>query len=313
MRPVVFGFPGHARLAGAIARDTKGEPGTLLLHRFPDGEMYVRLDTAVAGRDAVFVCTLDRPDAKVLPLLFAVDAARDLGAMRVGIVAPYLAYLRQDTRFKPGEAITSATFAKVVSAAADWIVTVDPHLHRYHALGDVYSIPDRVVHAAPFIAAWIAANVSKPLLVGPDSESEQWVAQVAAGANAPYVVLEKTRHGDTDVEVSIPQIEQHWQRTPVLIDDIVATARTMIAAVGHLRGRRAPAPVCIAVHALFARRAYEDLAAAGPVRVVTCNTVPHVSNTIDLDPAIGAEVREILGDAPVAAEARCILVDRRRA
>jgi ribose-phosphate pyrophosphokinase len=294
MTAVVFGFPGHERLAEVIARQTQGELGTLFLHRFPDGEMYLRLDTAIEGREALFVCSLDRPDAKVLPLLFALDAARDLGAVLVGLVAPYLAYLRQDTRFKPGEAVTSATFAKAMSAAADWIVTVDPHLHRYHALGAVYSIPDRVVHAAPSIAAWIAANVSQPLLVGPDGESEQWVAQVAAGADAPYVVLEKTRRGDRDVEVSIPQIDRYQHHTPVLVDDIVSTARTMIAAVGMLRRSDLAAPVCVGVHGLFADQAYAELQAAGAGRIVTCNTVPHVSNAIDLDAAIAAQVHEFL-------------------
>lgn len=295
MTPVVFAFPGHAGLLRELQAATGAIAGTLVLHRFPDGESYVRLDTPVAGREAVFVCSLDDPDAKLLQLLFAVAAAKDLGAVRAGIVAPYLAYMRQDTRFKPGEAISSATVGKLVSGVADWLITVDPHLHRNASLDAVYAIPSRVVQAAPAISAWIVANVAKPLLVGPDAESGQWVAQVASAVNAPCIVLDKTRHGDRDVTVSMPSAEQFRDRTPVLVDDIVSTAHTMIAAIASLREARLAAPVCIGVHALFADDSYTELQAAGAARIVTCNTVPHVSNAIDVDAAISAAVRALLG------------------
>ncbi|MGA8032942.1 MAG: ribose-phosphate pyrophosphokinase [Casimicrobiaceae bacterium] len=290
MTPVIFAFPSHTGLPQSIVECVGGTAGTLFLHRFPDGESYVRLDTPVAGREAVFVCSLDNPDAKLLQLLFAVAAAKDLGATRVGIVSPYLAYMRQDVRFKPGEAITSVTVGKLVSGVADWLVTVDPHLHRHASLDAVYSIPSTVVQAAPVISAWVAANVAKPLLVGPDGESAQWVAQVAAAANAPWIVLEKSRHGDRDVEVSVPQIEDYRDRTPVVIDDIVSTAHTMIAAVGRLRDAGLAAPICVGVHALFAGGAYGELEAAGAARIVTCNTVPHSSNGIDVNAAIAGAV-----------------------
>lgn len=294
MSPVVFALPGNDALARAIAQRTDGELGVLALHRFPDGETYARLDTPLSGREAIFVCTLDRPDTKILPLVFALDAARDVGATRCGVVAPYLAYLRQDARFQPGEAITSATFARLLSKAADWIVTVDPHLHRYATLGAVYAIPDRVVHAAPLIARWIRENVQAPVLIGPDGESEQWVANVARAAEAPYVVLAKTRTGDREVEVSVPDLERWRDRTPILIDDIVSTARTMIAAIGDLATAGAPSPICVGVHAIFADDAYRALRAAGAARVITCNTVQHESNGIDLAPTLAANVEALL-------------------
>lgn len=294
MNPLVFAFPGNEKLAQRIADVCGGDVGALFLHRFPDGEAYVRLDTPVADRDVVFACTLNDPDRKVLPLLFALAAAQQQGARRVGVVVPYLAYLRQDTQFKRGEAVTSATFARLLSGAAYWIVTVDPHLHRYRALDAVYSIPNGIVHAAPMISEWITSNVARPLLIGPDSESEQWVAQVAAAAGAPHVVLEKHRRGDHDVDVSVPRIDAFRDRTPVLVDDIVSTARTMVTAVKHLIETGLPRPICVGVHALFAGDAYAELRAAGPERIVTCNTVPHPTNAIDVDQAIGTRVCEMM-------------------
>ena len=139
----------------------------------------------------MLVCTLDRPDDKFLPLVFAAAAARDLGAHGSALSAPYLAYMRQDRRFQPGEAVTSTYFAKLLSSQIDWLVTVDPHLHRRGSLAEIYSIPTQVMHAAPLISDWIRSEVKMPLLIGPDSESEQWVAAVARDAGAPHVVLQK--------------------------------------------------------------------------------------------------------------------------
>jgi ribose-phosphate pyrophosphokinase len=290
---VVFGFPGHDALAGTLIGRLGGACGEMELRRFPDGECHVRLATPVAGRTVVFVCGLHRADEKLLPLLFAAAAAKELGAKSVGIVAPYLGYMRQDARFQPGEALTSATFAKIVSGFADWLVTVDPHLHRTRALGEIYSIRTAVVHAATTLSAWIRTEVAAPLVVGPDAESEQWVAEVARGADAPYVVLEKTRRGDRDFEVTVPSIEAHRRRTPVLVDDIISTAGTMIAAARHFQRLGMHAPVCISVHAVFADDAFAELKAARVARVVTCNTIAHASNAIDLNEVIAEGVGEL--------------------
>jgi ribose-phosphate pyrophosphokinase len=243
----------------------------------------------------VLLCTLDRPDDKFLPLLFAAAAARDLGAKRVGLVVPYLAYMRQDRRFNEGEAVTSSYFARILSAGIDWLVTVDPHLHRRTSLDEIYSVPARVVHAAPLISAWIRQNVERPLLIGPDSESAQWVAAVARDADAAHLVLNKVRHGDRDVEVSVPDVAKWRDHTPVLIDDIVSTGRTMIEAIGHLKREGTRPPVCVAVHGIFADDAYQNLITAGAARVVTTTSVPHVSNAIDIAALLAHAYADLTG------------------
>ena len=294
MKPLVFPLPGGEALAVRLASFIQGDSGILAVHRFPDGETLVRLDTDVKGRDVVLAGSLDHPDDKTLPLLFAADAARDLGATRVILVAPYLGYLRQDKRFHAGEAITSRTYAALLSASIDALVTVDPHLHRYHRLEQVYRVPTRVVQSAPAIAAWVRDNVPRPLLIGPDSESEQWVAAVAHGAGTPFTVLEKTRRGDRNVEVSLPNASAWLDRTPVLVDDIISSAQTLIQAAASLRRVGLAPPVCIGVHALFAQDAYEQLRASGVARVVTCDTVAHTSNAISILEPLADALRQLL-------------------
>lgn len=294
-RPLVVALPGSECIARAMASQLEGELAEVVVRTFPDGETYVRFDSSPAGRDVVVVATMNRPDRIFLPLLMTLETARDLGARRVVLAAPYLAYMRQDIRFRPGEGITSRYFARNLSMAADGLATVDPHLHRYASLDEIYAIPSRVVHTADAIAAWIRTHVDRPLLLGPDEESGQWVDAVAAAADAPSVVLEKVRRGERDVTISVPQVGQWRDHTPVLIDDIISTARTMIETIAHLRRAQLPAPVCIGVHGVFAGGAYEALLDAGAAQVVTCNTIEHASNGIDVTALLVAGVRDVLG------------------
>jgi ribose-phosphate pyrophosphokinase len=294
MTPLLFTLPGNERLAALLAPAIDAEIGSAVIRHFPDGETYWRYDTPVAGRSVALLCTLDRPDGKALPLLFAAAAARDLQVARIGLIAPYLAYMRQDRRFRPGEAVTSDTFAGIVSARFDWLVTVDPHLHRRASLDEIYSVPARALHAAPLIAQWISDNVETPLLIGPDRESEQWVAAVARGAGAPHIVLRKQRRGDRAVEVSVPELAQWRERIPVLVDDIISTGQTMIETVKQLKRAGLPPPVCIGVHGIFAGNALAELMQAGAARVVTTNTIAHSSNSIDISGLLAEGVRGLI-------------------
>ena len=297
MTAVVISMPGNEVLADQLAVALELDRVAAIVRHFPDGESHVRVDSAVQGRHALIVCTLDRPDAKLLPLFLLAYALRESGAVSVGLVAPYLPYMRQDRQFHPGETVSAVHVSGWIARHLDWLVTVDPHLHRITDLAQVYSIPTRVIHAAPDVAAWVQANVRQPLLVGPDEESVQWVREVARGADAPFVVLTKERRGDRDVMVSVPEVERWLSHTPVLVDDIVSTARTMIETVGHLRRAGLAAPACVAVHAIFAESAFEDLHAAGAADIVSCDTIVHLSNRIALATSIGAGVREMLAGA----------------
>lgn len=291
-RPLLFALPGSDGIASRLASALDGDVGQVLVRDFPDDESYLRVETNPTSRHVAVVATLDNPNEKTLPLIFLADALRDLGATRVGLVAPYLSYMRQDARFRPGEAITSRSFAALLSNHVDWLLTVDPHLHRYAALSDVYPIPATAVHVAADLGMWIAANIDSPFIIGPDAESRQWVDGIAAAAHAPSTVLTKTRRGDGEVIESIPELGNHpTSRTPVLVDDIISTGQTMIAAIRHLRQQGAKAPICLAVHAVFANDAYGKLRSAGASGVVTTNTITHASNCIDVVPAIARELR----------------------
>ena len=179
MTPAALAMPGNEALADALAAALALERVAATVRRFPDGESHVRVEGPLNSRDALIACSLDRPDDKLVPLMLLACAAREAGARSVGLVAPYLAYMRQDACFQPGETISARHVAAWLSQPFDWLVTVDPHLHRIHHLDEVYRVPSRVVPAAPAVAAWLRERVARPLLVGPDEESAQWAADVA--------------------------------------------------------------------------------------------------------------------------------------
>ena len=178
--------------------------------------------------------------------------------------------------------------------------TVDPHLHRYKDLREIYSVPTEIANAAPFLSKWIGENVTQPVIIGPDSESQQWVAAVAAACGAPYTVMEKTRRGDRDVEITFRDVDSIAGRAPVLVDDIISTGRTMAQAVRSLKRHGHSATICLAIHGVFAGDAYELLAAEGAT-VVTSNTVQHLSNRIDLTDPIAQAVIAIRAGAESSA------------
>lgn len=295
MKPLLLAYPGSEALAQSLRDALDVEPAAFQMREFPDGETYLRITGEVRNRSVAILCSLREPDRRLLPLVFMTDTLRELGARQVGLIAPYLAYMRQDQRFHPGEALTSSSFARLLSVQFDWLVTIDPHLHRRRSLEEIYTIPTAVAHAAPLLAEWVRTHVEAPFIVGPDAESEQWVREVAAGVPCPYFVLDKVRQGDRNVAVSeVPEIRRWANRTPVLVDDIISSAATMSETMRQWRDAGLTAPVCVGVHGVFAAQAYETLLRAGAARIVTTNSIPHPSNDIDVSGVLLAPVRRFL-------------------
>lgn len=285
MSAILFSLGDKTDLFNKILLGINGKQGLASFHVFPDKEHYVKINSNVKNREVIIIESLDRPDHKILPLLFLAKTAKDLGAKRIGLIAPYLAYMRQDVAFNVGEGITSRYFANILSEHFDWLMTMDPHLHRYQSLAEIYAIPTITLHAHQAISDWIKNNIQNPFIIGPDAESTQWVEAIANQYVMPYRILEKKRVGDNRVEINIPDLEKFKDHTPVLVDDIISTGATMLACLKKLQLFQMKPAVCIGVHAVFSGLAYESLLEIPQVQIITCNTIPHLSNGIDVSDA----------------------------
>jgi ribose-phosphate pyrophosphokinase len=280
-------WPLAERLAAALAWPLQ----PVARHRFPDGETRLRLPPRLPARVAL-LRGLQQPNDKLTELWLAAAGARELGAAQLALASPYLAYMRQDIAFSPGEVVSQRHVGRLLALAFDAIVTVDPHLHRVATMDEV--VPGRcgvALSAAPLLGQWIAAKVQDALLVAPDEEAEQWVAAAAHAHGLPYLVARKQRLGDHEVRVSLPSIDVAG-RAAVLLDDVASTGRTLVDAAAALRARGAASVDVAVTHGLFVGDAIERLHAAGVRRVWSTDSVPHASNCVSVAPLLARALEE---------------------
>ncbi len=294
MKPLMFPLRSSDDLTTAILNSGKYDEGEIEYRRFPDGESYVRLATPVDDRAVILLCTLDRPDERIMALLLAADAAREQGAFQVGLIAPYLAYMRQDQAFLSGEAVSAQTFGSMLSRHFDWLVTLEPHLHRIESLSDVFSIPARADEATLPIGEWIAANVERPFLIGPDSESAPWIERIAAHIGAQFAVLTKQRLNDREVRITGELAGLREDMTPVIVDDIVSSGGTMAEIIERTAHDASRPAIYIAVHALANQLPERVTRSTAFDRLVSCTSVPHTSNAIDISAPLLAQADDLI-------------------
>jgi ribose-phosphate pyrophosphokinase len=281
----LYAFADSSVLARRLARRLAVPTRVVGTHHFPDGETLVRVPPQAARR-SVLVRTLHQPNAKLVETLLAADALRRAGAEELTLVAPYLPYMRQDAVFRAGESLSQRVVGKLLGDAFDRVLTVEAHLHRVSSLAEVVPGAAVSLSAATLIAAWVRRRGPGCMVAGPDSESRPWVEAIAAAAGAPSLVGRKRRLGDRRVRVEFDA--QPPARRAILVDDVVSSGRTLASAARALRRGGISAVEAVVVHAIFAPGALAELRRAGVERVVSCNSVPHASNRIDLSPLLAA-------------------------
>ena len=277
--------------AGQALADALGVPMALVeRHRFPDGETKLRLPPVLPDK-LLLLRGLQQPNEKLVELLITLPAARELGAREILLVAPYLAYMRQDMAFTPGEAVSQRHIAALLAAQVDGLITVDPHLHRIASLDEVMpGCRSRALSAAPLLGAWVARQVPGALLLGPDEEALQWVAAAGLEQGLDHAVCHKQRLGDRDVRVALPDLSLTG-RSVVLMDDVASTGRTLVEAAAAVQAAGAASVDVAVTHGLFVGDALAQLKAAGVRHVWCSDTVPHACAVVATGGLLAAAVR----------------------
>lgn len=286
-------FEDELKIAAQIALAANLEISVIQRHRFPDGEIKLRLPAILPPRVLLFR-SLAQPNEKLLELLLAAGTAKSLGCSALTLISPYLAYMRQDTAFEAGEGISQRIVGDFLAKLFDSVITVDPHLHRISSLQE--GVPVRmaiVLSAADLLSDLIAKHLARPILLGPDEEALQWVAQAASRHNFDHGVCRKVRLGDRQVQIALPAMD-FFGRSVVLIDDVASSGQTLATAAALLREAGCASVDVAVTHALFSENALEVIHQQGIRHVWSTDCIFHSSNATSVAPLIARAIEEFL-------------------
>lgn len=278
---MLLGFDDYEEQSRKLAEALNIPFYSIQRHRFPDGECKLTLPSHLSEH-IVFCRSLDHPNEKLIELLLAAKTARDLGAKVLTLVAPYLCYMRQDKAFQLGETISQRIVGNFLADLFDNIIAVDPHLHRIQKLKQAVPAAHAVtLSATSLMAEFLSEHFKDPILLGPDSESEQWVSAIAKPNQWTYGVCKKIRKGDQDVVITLPEINLQG-RSVIVIDDILSSGQTLSVAIGACLSKGAKHVDVLVTHALFVGNAKERMLQAGVRKIWSTDSVSHESNIISL-------------------------------
>lgn len=287
---LVLYFDDETEAACRFAKTVGFASAVVNRHRFPDGELKLRLPASLPAKVIVYR-SLVHPNEKLIELLFVAQTARQLGARDLTLIAPYLAYMRQDIAFHEGEVVSQKIIGRFLAQVFDGLVTVDPHLHRVSTLEEASPVKRAItLSGAPLLGDYIAQQIPDAFLLGPDSESTQWIASAAKKHGFDHAACEKIRRGDKDVQVQLPAVDLK-DRHVVILDDVASSGRTLAKATRAAIEAGASSVDVAVTHALFAEDALQVIGEAGVRHIWSTDCIAHESNVVN----IAAMLAEALG------------------
>ena len=286
----------HPELAREISEHIGRPLGPLRVSRFPDGEIHVRIETSVRGKDVYIVQPTSPPvNDSFTELLIILDAVRRASADRITAVIPYYGYARQDKKTTGREPITARMVANMLTAGgANRILTVDLHSPQIQGFFD---IPVDHLTAVNILSERLRSmSLENAVVVTPDAGRVGMATEYANRLGLPIVIIHKRRIGPerTDVARVVGDVRG---KLPVIIDDMITTGATIDRSVRALLVEGANAEICVVVtHPVLVGKALEHLSNPAIRKVFVTNTI-----------AVPSDKRipklEVVSIAPLIAEA----------
>jgi ribose-phosphate pyrophosphokinase len=258
-------------LAEEVASNLGAPLGDTTVRRFADGEIFVRINENVRGRDTFILQSTPPPADTLMELLLLIDAARRASAARITAVIPYFGYARQDRKDQPRVALGAKLVANMVTTAgADRVLAIDFHQHQ---LQGFFDIPVDHLYAAPVITRYFRGKeLVKPVVVAPDVGAAKMARGFAKRLDGTIGIIDKRRPAANVAEV-LHVIGEVEGRDCLLADDLIDTGGTMTEAVRALKAHGARDVYCCATHALLSGPAVERFADSPVKEVVVTNTI----------------------------------------
>jgi ribose-phosphate pyrophosphokinase len=270
--PMLLAGTANLPLAREIAKHLNLELGAVTIKKFADGEIFVRIDENVRGRDLFIIQSTTAPGDNIIELLLLIDAAHRASAARTNAVIPYFGYARQDRKDQPRVAIGAKLMANMVTGAgANRVLSVDFHQHQIQGFFD---IPVDHLYAAPVFTRYFREKrLTNLVVVSPDVGSAKMARGFAKRLDATMGIIDKRRPAANVSEVMnvIGDVEG---KDCLLSDDMIDTAGTMAEAARALKDRGANDIYACATHALLSGPAVERLSNAPFKEIVVTDTIP---------------------------------------
>ncbi len=222
------------------------------IKRFPDGEIYTRINGDVEEEVALIQTTY--PNEKIIELFIIQDALREWGAKKIITVVPYFGYSRQDKIFKPGEAISARAMAKHIQIYSDIFVGIDLHAE---SILSYFDIPTHHLHATVPIAEYLRSK-NVDIVISPDKGGYTRAKLVAEKIGTEFDYLEKTRLSGTEVQIKPKNLDVDGKVVGI-VDDIISTGGTIARASEQLRDQGADKIYAVCTHGLFIGKAIENM------------------------------------------------------
>lgn len=247
---IVFSGRSNPKLAEAITRNLDVSIGKATIEDFPDGEIGIRINENVRGRDVCIVQSIARdPNFYLMELLVLVDALKRASARSILAVIPYYGYARQDRKNLGREPITARLVADLLEkAGVTNIMTLDLHTEQIQGF---FEIPVDNLYARPvLIEALKKEKLNNCVVVAPDIGSVKIAREFAFELNADIAIVNKRRLDAEQVEADA-LIGNVSGRNVLLVDDIYSTGRTMTKAARVCRSLGANRIVGAVTHGLL--------------------------------------------------------------
>ncbi len=293
----VFSGRANPELAKKICDHLQIPLGRGRTELFPDGELLVKVDEDVRGRDCYIVQSTSHPvNAHLMELMIWIDCLRRASASRVTAVIPYFGYARQDRKDEGRTPITAKLVANLIErAGADRVVSVDLHAAQVQGFFD---IPVDHLNAGPVLSKWFKSlKLSNRVFVSPDVGNVKRAQVYANALGGEICIIDKRRKSGKDIEAKqiIGDVEG---KNVLMVDDMITTAGTMTEAVKILKKNGAQDVYISATHAVFAPPAMERLSNCPFTKLAVTDTIP-IGNRCDAlkDRMEVLSVAGLLGDA----------------
>lgn len=270
-QPLIFSGSSNQKLTQKICEYLNLSPGKVDIKRFSDGEIWVKFQDNIRGRDVFIVQSTMPPAENLLELLIMIDAAKRASANRVTAVMPYFGYARQDRKDQPRVAITAKLIANLITTAgADRVITMDLHASQIQGFFD---IPFDHLYASPVFSNIFKENFENLVVVSPDVGGIKIARSYAKRLNAGLVVIDKRRPKPNVVEV-MEVIGDVKDKNVLLVDDLIDTGGTFINAVKTLKERGAKEIFGAVTHPLLSGEAVQKILNCQIAKLYVTDTIP---------------------------------------